>query len=179
VAPPEDRPPDTAPRPAASGHGTDAHPDTERSVRRALARLAVRPAPAGDGGDPSLGDRQDRPPAAVVRAAEDAAADLQDAAAFRDDGGLGRLRRAVDRATAAGDVAVARRGQRVLAAFERVDRATVDDPPVDDPPADDPLADDPPANDPPVDDPPADAGPDHVHTGRGTPLGAAVEDRHE
>lgn len=59
----------------------------------------------------------------VVDEAAEAVEDLDSAASFRRDGGLPRLRRAVESAGRADDRSVLRRGQRALAAYERFDRA--------------------------------------------------------
>jgi hypothetical protein len=64
--------------------------------------------------------------AAVVAEATAALEDLHAAAAFVDDDGLARLRRAVDRADDAGDEAVADRGREALDAFRRCRRAAAD-----------------------------------------------------
>jgi hypothetical protein len=166
VVPPDDSPPDAARPPTASSHATRSRKNpADPQVRRALARLAAGAARSDDdGGGPPGGGRYDRDrpahsPAAVVATAEDAATSLADAAAFRADGGLGRLRRAVDLATAADERDVARRGQRVLAAFERVEQAV--------------------AGRQSRDDATADADANHFHRGRGTPMGPAVEGRDE
>jgi hypothetical protein len=74
-----------------------------RAAKRALARLA----------DP-----------APVTAADRALHDLDRAAAFRESGGLDRLRHLVDR----GDGPRARRARAALAAFERFERAAAGDP---------------------------------------------------
>ncbi|PSP76974.1 hypothetical protein BRC81_11575 [Halobacteriales archaeon QS_1_68_20] len=107
------------------------------AVKRALARLAA--------GVPSRRRRNgttcgyhgelDRNFRGVVDEATEAVEDLDRAASFREDGGLARLRRAVDAAERAGDRSLARRGQRALAAFEWIAHAADSghDPPRDDP----------------------------------------------
>ncbi|WP_338741608.1 hypothetical protein [Haloplanus salilacus] len=80
-------------------------------VRAALRALATDGCVDGDGG-----------PAAVVDEAETACGDARDAAAFLVDGGLDRLRAAVDRA----DSETARRGRRTLDDLRRFRLAVAD-----------------------------------------------------
>jgi len=94
---------------------------TDADVRAALGALAT--GDCGSGTD----DRADSRP--VSTAIDDATAALDDvraAAAFVEDGGLTRLRRAIDRADRRGDDAAARRGRNALAAIERCRRAARD-----------------------------------------------------
>ncbi|WP_435069377.1 hypothetical protein [Haloplanus sp. C73] len=58
-------------------------------------------------------------PSDVVADATAATRDVRDAAAFVDDDGLTRLRRAIEAAERRGDDALARRGRRALATLER------------------------------------------------------------
>jgi hypothetical protein len=88
--------------------------DTDAHVRAALSALAA------DDASPPSGDTD------VIDDATDALDDVRDAAAFVANGGLPRLRRAVDRADRAGDDAAARRGRDALAAIERCRRAAAD-----------------------------------------------------
>ncbi len=92
------------------------------AVKRALSRLAAGVPPAavprksgsdGDGGGSASHEER------VVAEATAAVADLDRAASFRQDGGVVRLRRAIEGAKRAGDRRLVRRGQRVLAAYER------------------------------------------------------------
>lgn len=83
------------------------------NVKRALAALA---------NDDSLA----RSRATIVEASE-AVQDVERAAAFADAGGPSRLARAVERASKAGELGLARDGQRAMAAFERFQRAAAGD----------------------------------------------------
>jgi len=142
-----------------TGDPDDRTTPREPAVRTALARLA-----AGGSSAPAHPPQKDPPredPAAVVSAAEAAATDLDAAAAFRTDGGLERLRSAVEVAAGGDDRRTARRGQRVLAAFERARTA------LDAGSGRTELRDD--------GQPAATGAPDHFRRGRGTPLSPAVE----
>jgi hypothetical protein len=78
----------------------------------------------------ATGERDDRRDGqcdrAVVAEAATACVDVRAAAAFVDDGGLDRLRRAVEAADRRGDAAVADRGRAILARIERCRRAAAD-----------------------------------------------------
>ena len=85
---------------------------TDADVRAALSALAT-----DDGTDDAY---------AAIDEASAALDDVRDAAAFVEDGGLTRLRRAVERADRAGDSAAARRGRDALGAIERCRRSAAD-----------------------------------------------------
>jgi hypothetical protein len=85
-------------------------PDDVRAALHALADDATAPSADAD----------------AIADAVAALDDVRDAAAFVADGGLLRLRRAIDRADRAGDDAAARRGRDALAALERCRRAAAD-----------------------------------------------------
>ncbi|MEF8856582.1 MAG: hypothetical protein V5A16_04085 [Haloplanus sp.] len=85
---------------------------TDADVRAALRALAT------DERGPVAYDAVDDASAALD--------DVRDAAAFVENGGLARLRRAVERAERAGDRAAARRGRDALAAIERCRQAATD-----------------------------------------------------
>ncbi|WP_248897672.1 hypothetical protein [Haloplanus halobius] len=82
-------------------------------VRAALRALATDDAP-------------DARPSTIIADAVAALDDVHAAAAFVDDGGLPRLRRAIEATDRAGDDATARRGRRALAAIERCRGAAAD-----------------------------------------------------
>jgi len=87
---------------------------TDTDVRAALSALATDDASA---------------PTADTHAIDEAITaldDVRDTAAFVTDGGLQRLRRAIDRADRVGDDAAACRGRDALAAIERCRRAAAD-----------------------------------------------------
>lgn len=65
-------------------------------------------------------------PSDIVADATAATRNVRDAAAFVDDGGLTRLRRAIEMAERRGDDALARRGQRTLDTIECCRRAARD-----------------------------------------------------
>jgi hypothetical protein len=95
-------------------------PDT---VARALARLA-------DGSCSRLGSGAgNEPPERVVADAESAVEQLDAAAAFVDDGGERRLRRAVEAAEESGDDDLAARGQGVLTTLAQFRAAANGKPP--------------------------------------------------
>ena len=99
-------------------------------VKRALARLARREAPRSDwraggrelspAGEPTALDREW---AATIREAETVIKDIEQAAKFAAAGGRERLELAVERAERAGKRDLSRRGQNVLATFERFEQA--------------------------------------------------------
>lgn len=127
------------PEATAVGRGSEDAPPRE-------AGTPSRGAATGDATVSSSGALAGRtlPPAdavAVVDVAAEAVADLDAAAVFAAAGGVPLLERAVEAADARDDVAVARRGQRALAAFRWVrraarggdaDRTALDDPTDDD-----------------------------------------------
>jgi hypothetical protein len=80
-------------------------------VRDALSRLATGESTAS---------------AVVVDEAVSALDDVESLAAFVADGGSERLRRAIDRATTAGDTEAARRGRRALVTIDRCRDAAAD-----------------------------------------------------
>jgi hypothetical protein len=82
-------------------------------------RAALRALAADDAGTPTGNTH-------TIDEAAAALEDVGDAASFVADGGLVRLRRAIDRADRAGDDAAARRGREALVAIERFRRAATD-----------------------------------------------------
>jgi putative heme degradation protein len=88
--------------------------DAETDVRAALSALA-----ADDAGASTVDTE-------TIDEAVAALDDVRDAAAFVADGGLPRLRRAIDRADRAGDDAAVRRGRDALDAIERCRRVAAD-----------------------------------------------------
>jgi len=84
-------------------------------------RAALRALAAGDAGARTTDDA-----VSVIDRATETLDDVQSAAAFVADGGLPRLRWAVERADRAGDTAAAARGRDALAAIERCRRAAAD-----------------------------------------------------
>jgi hypothetical protein len=97
-------------------------PPREAAVRRALRSLIDGPVPADPAGPVDLSRAS-----AIVAAAHEALAALDSAAAFVADGGLDRLRDAIEAADRAGDRETARAGQRALATVQRYRRAASGD----------------------------------------------------
>jgi hypothetical protein len=91
---------------------------TDADVRAALRALAT--------GDCGPGTDDARPASTTIDDATAALDDVRAAAAFVEDGGLSRLRRAIDRADRRGDDSAARRGRETLATIEQCRRAARD-----------------------------------------------------
>lgn len=89
-----------------------------KAVKRELTRLAAGdPVPAG------LPESSESSPVCVIADGDSAVEELDRAVEFRDRGGLIRLRRAVETAEQDEDIDLTRRGQRVLAVYDRFSRA--------------------------------------------------------
>ncbi|WP_117592066.1 hypothetical protein [Haloprofundus halophilus] len=94
---------------------------TPNEVRRALRTLAAGER-RDDGRLPRAGEAVAEA-RETIREAVEASDDVESAATFFADGGVERLRDAVDVSSRAGDLAVRREGERVLALVERYRRA--------------------------------------------------------
>lgn len=89
-----------------------------KAVKRELTRLA-----AGDPVPTGLSECGDSPPVCVIADGDSAVENLDRAIEFRDQGGITRLERAVEAAELDENRDLARRGQRVLAVYDRFSRA--------------------------------------------------------